>query len=62
MHIRTGEDVLRCGVAVGAHDACGDVGVVALRPIFGQPKVRQLRLVLLHDATSISLFRSTRPN
>ncbi|WVZ73419.1 hypothetical protein U9M48_021725 [Paspalum notatum var. saurae] len=46
-NLRTSEDVLRRGVAVGPHDAGGDVGVVALRALLGQAKIRELCRVIL---------------
>jgi hypothetical protein len=47
-------DVLRRRVPVGPHDARCDVGRVALRPVLGEPKVRQLGAVVLKDGRFLS--------
>ena len=56
-----GHDVLRRGVAMGAHHARRHVGVVPLRPVLGQPEVRQLRLVILEGGTKFTGPKTISP-
>lgn len=46
----TCRDVFRCGVAVGAHDAGGDVAAAAGRAVLGEAKVGELRVEVLQGA------------
>jgi hypothetical protein len=48
--VRTCGDVLRRGVAVGAHHPGGDVAVAACRAVLREAEVRKLRVVILREA------------
>jgi hypothetical protein len=48
--VRTCGDVLRRGVAVGAHHPGGDVAAAACRAVLREAEVRKLRVVILREA------------
>jgi hypothetical protein len=48
-HARTCGDVFRGRVAIGAHDAGGDVAPPAFGTVLGESKVRELRVEVLQS-------------
>lgn len=43
----TSHNIFWGGVAFGSHDSRGDMGIVSIGPVFRQPEIRQLRIIIL---------------